>query len=467
MRHALARSSLVIVSWFLCLAGCSSSDEPAPGASAGSGGAGEKAGSSGSGGASGHAGSSVAGTGGSGGSPAGQAGSASGQSGASGQAGQAGQGGSAGQAGQSGVAGQAGSGAGDFTLLGSLSAGWALNEWHELANSHLRDVYLSHAQADAIDPQIWQVSGPDAAIQVWSSGAFDGRRLLIGAAGGHGGYNGNEMYAFDLTTLTWTRLYDPSPTATCAPNGGGADCTTKWGPQALHQYDGLVHSASTHSIFNFGTGPKDSCWVWRLDEVSNLTTSWHSFACAPNMPTAYMKTAEDPVSGKIIVFGGGLTGIAALDPVALTWSKTTGGDAVYASYSVADFDPARGRVHALGVHSGGPLYQKRDVVSIDASSLAVSESTTIPPDNVSDYACFLYHPPSKKMIAWNGDQHVWSWDPDTDVWTAVATTGVTPTTSATNGGGIHSKCGFEPSLGVLFGVNNADRGVWAMRLSLE
>ncbi|AKU98488.1 hypothetical protein AKJ09_05152 [Labilithrix luteola] len=38
-------------------------------------------------------------------------------------------------------------------------------------------------------------------------------------------------------------------------------------------------------------------------------------------------------------------------------------------------------------------------------------------------------------------------------------------TSATNGGGIHSKCGYIPSLGLLFGVNNADRGVWAIRPS--
>lgn len=357
--------------------------------------------------------------------------------------------------------------AGELSALGDMSAGWALNEWHEIGNNHLRDVYISRAQADAIDPQIWQVSGPDSVIQIWSAGAFDGRRLFIGAAGGHGGYNGNEMYAFDLGTLKWTRLYDPSPTGTCVGSGSGTDCTTKWGPQALHQYDGMVYSASTRSIFDFGTGPNEPCWVWRLDET-DVKTAWHHVACSPNMPTSYMKTAEDPVSGKIIVLGGGPTGIAALDPVTLTWSKASAKDALYTNYSVADFDPPRRRVHYLSTHGGGPLYSKRTVESIDvdSASFTASDSTTIPPDEVNDYACFLYHPPSKKMLAWNGDQHVWSWDPDTDVWKAVATTGVTPTTSATGGGGIHSKCGYIPSLGILFGVNNADRGVWAMRPSL-
>lgn len=354
-------------------------------------------------------------------------------------------------------------------MLGAMSAGWALNEWHELENTHLRDAYLTHEQADAIDPKLWQVTGPDAAIQIWSSGAFDGRRLFLGAVGGHGGYNGNEMYSFDLVTLTWKRLYDPSPTDVCEGSGSGDDCSTKWGPPALHQYDGLTYSTSTNSIFYFGTGPNLPCWVWRLEEASNITTSWHHFDCAPNMPTSYMKTAEDPVSGQILVFAGTTTGIAALDPVKLTWEKKTGNDALYGRYSVADFDPSRRRVHALGAHSGGPLYGKRSVVSIDVDSptLAASDTTmTIPPDEVNDYACFLYHPPSKKMIAWNGDQNVWSWDPDTEAWTAIPTTGVKPTTSAANGGGIHSKCGYLPSVGLLFGVNNADRGVWAMRLSL-
>jgi hypothetical protein len=356
--------------------------------------------------------------------------------------------------------------AGDLTNLGNTSAGWALNEWHEIGDNHLSSVYLTAAQENAIDPALWQVSGPDSVISIWSSGAFDGTRLFIGAAGGHGGYNGNEMYEFSLSTLKWRRLYDPSPTAQCAPNGSGTDCTTQWGPQALHQYDGLVYSSKTRSIFSFGTGPS-ACWVWRLDDP-DVTTGWHHFDCAPNMPGSYMKTAEDPASGAIIAFGGGLTGVAALDPMTLTWSRVSPSDVTYASYSVADVDPVRRKMYFLNVHSGGPLYQMRTVsgIDLDATPYAESSGTTIPPVDVGDYSCFLYHPPSHKMLAWNGTQRIWSWDPDTDTWTEIATTGVVPTTSAMNGGGIHSKCGYVPSLGLLIGVNNADRGVWAMRPAL-
>jgi len=50
-------------------------------------------------------------------------------------------------------------------------------------------------------------------MTAWSGGAFDTTRdRLVVWGGGHADYPGNELYVFDLGTLRWQRLTDPSPT---------------------------------------------------------------------------------------------------------------------------------------------------------------------------------------------------------------------------------------------------------------
>jgi len=94
-----------------------------------------------------------------------------------------------------------------FNSLDKLKAG----EWYEVTNSHLEDV---DAQNDSTaNPNYpggapWQgVEGVAAVINDWSGGAFDtkGNRLLVWG-GGHAGYAGNEIYAFNIDSLKWLRL---------------------------------------------------------------------------------------------------------------------------------------------------------------------------------------------------------------------------------------------------------------------
>jgi hypothetical protein len=73
--------------------------------------------------------------------------------------------------------------------------------WFEAPNSHLRDVC----------PDPW-IDGRDCGIALSdNSGAYDSprRRMLIWS-GGFAGYLGNELYAFDLRTGTWSRITEPS-----------------------------------------------------------------------------------------------------------------------------------------------------------------------------------------------------------------------------------------------------------------
>src|SRR5947209_20519883 len=56
----------------------------------------------------------------------------------------------------------------------------------------------------------WGTGGPANVIAAWGGGALDTQRnRLVLFGGGHGDYWGNEVYAFDIGTLAWSRLTDP------------------------------------------------------------------------------------------------------------------------------------------------------------------------------------------------------------------------------------------------------------------
>src|SRR5213593_285726 len=56
----------------------------------------------------------------------------------------------------------------------------------------------------------WGTDGPWAVIAAWGGGALDTQRSrLVLWGGGHADYYGNELYAFDIPTLTWSRVTDP------------------------------------------------------------------------------------------------------------------------------------------------------------------------------------------------------------------------------------------------------------------
>src|SRR6185295_5447160 len=80
-------------------------------------------------------------------------------------------------------------------------------EWYEVPNSHLEAVAASNKQFP------WLSGGIGGITQCWAGGAFDSQRdrLYLGPGGGHAGYNGNEIYAFDLNDFQWHRLNDPDP----------------------------------------------------------------------------------------------------------------------------------------------------------------------------------------------------------------------------------------------------------------
>ena len=106
-------------------------------------------------------------------------------------------------------------------------------EWFEVPNSQIASV-----------PPGGNVIAP------WSGGAFDTKRnQLIVWGGGHGDYAGNEIYAFSLDTLQWTRLTEPSSIKDvkgCEPMMPDGQ------PTSRHTYNGLDYIESEDKIIAAG-----------------------------------------------------------------------------------------------------------------------------------------------------------------------------------------------------------------------
>ena len=104
---------------------------------------------------------------------------------------------------------------------------------------------LTYSAATAA--HIFAVSGPDGIMSIWSGGTWDSddRMLVVGNAGNHQGYWGDELYAFRASTLSWIRLNDPSDTTgyICGdmlmPNGN---------PANMHTYGNLAYDSATNSV---------------------------------------------------------------------------------------------------------------------------------------------------------------------------------------------------------------------------
>jgi hypothetical protein len=362
----------------------------------------------------------------------------------------------------------------DLSALASVVATMTPGVWKEVPSTQMQTVFQTRTQEDAIDARIWEETGPNGVLDLWCSSAFDGRRWYFGDCGGHNGYAGNELYAFDLATLTWTRLYDPSPIS----GAQFVDPVPVWGPAAAHQYDGFVYSHKANALFVFWPFPGNgasSTFSWKYDlNEPDPAKAWTSFAAPVDaMPgnrwdQPYYKTAEDPLTGDIIIYGGASTasGVAAFDPVALTYSRYGGyWDLTVATNSVADIDPVRRRMFSMNFFdpstgsASGVLS-----IDIDATPLSQNQTTlgTTPP--VGAYSCFIHHGSSGLMWAWSGGRETYTFDPDTATWTQYANAAGPAPTPGPNNNGPFQKCVYLPELDVLAGYNNAAEGVWLYRL---
>jgi hypothetical protein len=213
-------------------------------------------------------------------------------------------------------------------------------EWVEIPDSHLRDV------APPVSP------GGSVAkiINAWSGAALDTQReWLLVWGGGHSDYAGNELYAFDLRTLEWNRLTNPSAAdrarTVTYPDGQ---------PRARHTYNYIEYVPAWDRLVSFGgAGP----WPFgggeftrQISEFDYEGRTWITGA-RPPVPLGGSMIAAiarlDVATGDVYFVPAAKGAMLRLDPRTQQWQGGWGRCQVTAHASAA-IDPERRLLVVVG-----------------------------------------------------------------------------------------------------------------------
>jgi hypothetical protein len=343
-----------------------------------------------------------------------------------------------------------------LTILSSLALAGPfeeiqVGEWREIPNSRISSVL-----PDPVPPG----NGPANIIDAWNSGAYDTTRdRLIIWGGGHNDYGGNEIYAFDIASLTWSRIWGPSPDI--PPTQGSCNQTYSDGnPVSRHTYDGLEYLPLQDAFWMHGgslyCGPGwQSSDTWTFEFGAG---AWNRRADLPATSVLEMVSAYDPTSGNVYLAGP----TSALDlweynPVSNQWRNRGGGSVDYAM--TAAFDYTRQMFVAVG--NGSVV-----VFDLSGSSARRSVVSTSGPSTVvnSRYPGLDYDPVSDRIVAWVGGSSVYTLDLDSLTWTQHGSTnGVVPSQPPSTG--IFNRWRYIPSQNAFIVVNGIDQNVFIYKLT--
>ena len=371
----------------------------------------------------------------------------------------------------------------DFTSIASASAlldNLQPGHWAEVPNSRL----------DAVAPNplppgnTTAGNSPFGVVVAESGAAFDTKRnRFMVWGGGHGDYSGNEIYAFDVDTLTWDRIEDPTPNNLIPGFSGPHNETYPDGkPASRHSYDSLVYLPDQDALWTSG----GSRWAngfatWATWQYDLTLGTWEQKAAASTgFANTYGVNAQyDPVTENVIwrhaLGGDGPLRLQEYDPATDAWTiRNNTAPAAGGSSSTSALDPGRRTMVFVGVANyGSPSVNQLYTYNIDTHEyLDLSTVTTGDTEIQAGRAPGLaYDPVVDTLVAWKGADalsaasDVYTFDIDTNVWTKIpadpANT-VLPTASANTG--TFGRWQYIPSEDVFMLYNNVDENVFFYRL---
>ena len=305
--------------------------------------------------------------------------------------------------------------------------------WHELPDTRI---------ASVCDRSF----GPCSAITgAWSGAATDteGGRMFVWG-GGAGEYRGNQVFAFELDTLSMRALDAPTPVGTTCDASLFVDR-----PSVRETFDGLVWLPDARRMFAHASGAwcgaGNESWLYDPE-----TTSWERAAATTLSMYPHVAAAYDRDRGVVIATPDQLW---LFDPVARGYGALPG--APNDSFEVTAAIDTRRRVFtALG---NGRSFEL-DLATGRFSSPVLTgcdAQLALPGPGVA------FDPISGRFVIWAGGDDVAILDPETHACSITTFPGGPgPQVAA----GTYGRFGYLAEQDVFVLVNRADQNVFALRL---
>lgn len=323
-------------------------------------------------------------------------------------------------------------------------------QWFEVPNSKLSTVKPN--------PLPVGNTGLSSVMEAWSGGSFDTKRdRLVVWGGGHGDYSGNEIYAFDLRSMQWQRLTEPSS------NVGGDEKSGVYPdgtPRARHTYNYVQYAANLDRFCTFGgaamypTGATGTTKTYCFDFEAKKW-AYASDALAWGIGAV---SAQDPETGHIFIQGGGNSPFAEWDPVRNLWTR-------YSDYFSGWFEyyqtAAAGQGKFIAVGRGKVIQWDLRNPKAPAKEIATFGDTSF---LSGQNPGFVYDTKRNLFVAWNGGANLYAFDPNTRIWSKTApspSNSVIPT--AVVPAGTYGRFQYVPSRDIYIAVNRTNENVFLFR----
>lgn len=377
-----------------------------------------------------------------------------------------------------------------------LIASMPSNSWKSLPNTQMK----------VACPAPYSAYFCESVISAWSGGAYDEKRdrmIIIG--GGHADSWYNNVFAFDLGSMQWSRLnempansgskppehWNDMRVETCgfypkAPltipadfmKGNYVDITKCDQEPLVSQLD-FQQPRSTHSYQRvfvdriqdrycyilLGTYPSAQAATNVAICLNPATGLWERMANHPANTVGRGQTALDS-QGHVWAISDGGGNIAEYNPMTNSWS--TYGYVNYEAGGTTDIDRKRNHMYVMyPMGSGGPTYSLRKFDLNSSASLnkrpaytEVAASGDLP-KALGDRPGFVYADNKDLFYAWGGGRDILTFDPATGIWKKIAASGDDPGVQQT--WGTYGRFRYSPKRGVFVVVNSSTRNVFVYK----
>ena len=337
---------------------------------------------------------------------------------------------------------------------------------------------LTGTQMGEVCPPPYQNYYCTSVVTAWSGGAFDNRRdRMLVYGGGHSDSYYNNIFSFDLASMTWSRLNEMPPHTdgdtpgpgwndkrfeTCGfyPKGEISlpadfpltasgyvrpqDCFVEpvlsqldlQQPRSSHTYGKVLYDTIRDRYCyvgggNYPSAQTDSYVAVCFDPVASL---WERVAERPYKATGRGQAAVD-AQGLWWYVTDGNANILRYDPNANAWTEF--GNVNFEAGGGTDIDRLRRHLYAMVPAGSSYVLRRFDLnneVSLRARPAYTQLSNVIGmPSNLGTRPGFVYADGLDRFYVWGGGGDVHVFDPQTSQWSVIVGSGEVPGAQQRNG----------------------------------